>query len=218
MKFDYNSQEAFIIKKILLIGSLGLLLGACAGTDVSGEAVEADEGVDEIVESVEVVEQTAVEIPTSYPVKVTKLKVLTEEDHQLRDELMEVVTEHSALDRDAIYNVAPEYGRDPEELWQEWLDINEAIMNGNGTRDKTVLYEDILVVVDLIFEAVFPSGIDSDSGSSGDWSGADGSHFVGMTAVTVDEVSYKVEYSLEFDYEAETATLTNLVVDGSNVL
>lgn len=60
---------------------------------------------------------------------VIELRDLSEEYLQLYVEMMEVVTENVAvtLDRDAIHGLSHEKGEDPDEFYDQWLEISAAV-------------------------------------------------------------------------------------------
>lgn len=130
---------AFIVNKLLLIGSLGLVLGACsAATDTEESSEDTTEVA--LVETVEAVEETeeisivADEITTTFYPEVTRLRHLTEEDLEWYDI---IITRLNAIDdfsgdRETVYEIAGEYGKDPEELWLDWLEIVDAKWHGDN--------------------------------------------------------------------------------------
>ena len=129
----------FIVNRLLLIGSLGLVLGACsAATDTEDSSENTTE--ETVVETVEAVEETeersivADEITTTFYPEVTRLRHLTEEDLEWYDIIM---TRLNAIDdfsgdRETVYEIAEEYGEDPEELWFNWLEIVDAKWHGDN--------------------------------------------------------------------------------------
>lgn len=128
-----------IVKKLLLIGLLGLVLGACsASTDTEESSENTTEETE--VETVEAIEETeersivADEITTTFYPEVTRLRHLTEEDLEWYDIIM---TRLNAIDdfsgdRETVYEIAKEYGEDPEELWFNWLEIVDAKWYGDN--------------------------------------------------------------------------------------
>lgn len=129
----------FIFNKLLVIGSLGLVLGGCsAATDIE-ESLGSTAG-EALVETVDVVEETeermivADEITTTFHPEVTRLRHLTEEDLRWYEIIM---TRLNAIDdfsgdRETVYEIAEEYGEDPEELWSNWLEIVDAKWYGDN--------------------------------------------------------------------------------------
>lgn len=147
---------AFSGNKLLLIGSLGLVLGACSAEISTEESSEnaAEETVVETVDSVETEERSIVadEITTTFYPEVTRLRHLTEEDLEWYDIIM---TRLNAIDdfsgdRDTVYEIAEEYGENPEELYSDWLEIVDAKWYGdNGnyiilTEDQDRLASEII--------------------------------------------------------------------------
>src|SRR5690625_2035186 len=127
----------FIVNKLLLIGLLGLVLSACSTTDAKESSGTTEEPVVEPVEAVEEPEKTSIvadEITTTFYPEVTKLRHLTEEDLEWYDIIMtrlNAIDDHSG-DRDTVYEIAEEYGEDPEELWFDWLEIVDAKWHGQN--------------------------------------------------------------------------------------
>ncbi len=198
------------VKRIVGLGIAALLLGACA-------AAENEEAAQEIVEEAEAVEEAQSsplpEIPTTYPANVTALRQLTDEDLQLRKQLMVIVEEHAASDRDAIYRVAPEYGREPEELWQTWLAINESFMHGGGASNYAVLPSDRMALQRKIIEALFP---DSDIEFMGSRSTQSETRlgYRETVQLTVNGIYREVALGLKINEKTETAELIQLTIDG----
>lgn len=70
---------------------------------------------------------------TFYP-EVTRLRHLTEEDLEWYDI---IITRLNAIDdfsgdRETVYEIAEEYGEDPEELYFDWLEIWDAKVHGDN--------------------------------------------------------------------------------------
>jgi len=129
----------FIVNKLLVIGSLGLVLGGCsAATDIE-ESLGSTAG-EALVETVDVVEETeermivADEITTTFHPEVTRLRHLTEEDLRWYEIIMTRLNaiEDFSGDRETVYEIAEEYGEDPEELWSNWLEIVDAKWYGDN--------------------------------------------------------------------------------------
>src|SRR5690625_2225684 len=126
----------FIVSKLLLIGLLGLVLSACSSaTDIK----ESSENVTEkaVVETVEAVEETSIvadEMTTTFYPEVTRLRDLTNEDLEWYDIIMtrlNAIDDHSG-DLETVYEIAEEYGEEPEELWFDWLEIVDAKWYGQN--------------------------------------------------------------------------------------
>ena len=129
----------FIVNKLILIVSLGLVLGACsAATDMEESSENTTDGA--VVETVEAVEETeeksivADEMTTTFYPEVTRLRHLTEEDLEWYDI---IITRLNAIDdfsgdRETVYEIAEEYGEDPEELYFDWLEIWDAKVHGDN--------------------------------------------------------------------------------------
>ena len=90
----------FIVNKLILIGSLGLVLGACSAATDTEESSEntTEEAVVEIVEAVEETEEKSIvadEMTTTFYPEVTRLRHLTEEDLEWYDI---IITRLNAID------------------------------------------------------------------------------------------------------------------------
>lgn len=127
------------VNKLLLIGTLGLVLGGCSEmTDEEDDSFEkiTDETWVETVELDEEIEERSIvadEITTTFYPEVNRLRNLTEEDLEWYDIIM---TRLNAIDdfsddRETVYEIAKEYGEDPEELWSDWLEIVSAKWYGD---------------------------------------------------------------------------------------
>ncbi|MER2175874.1 MAG: hypothetical protein ABS911_14465 [Carnobacterium sp.] len=129
----------FIVNKFVLIGSLGLVLGACSTTTDTEESSEntTEEAVVETIEAVEETEEKSIvadEMTTTFYPEVTRLRHLTEEDLEWYDI---IITRLNAIDdfsgdRETVYEIAEEYGEDPEELYFDWLEIWDAKWHGDN--------------------------------------------------------------------------------------
>src|SRR5699024_7231493 len=115
----------FTVNKLLLIGFVVLVLGAC--TAASGTEESSDNTKGEAAETVEAIEETegrsivAEEMTTTFYPEVTRLRHLTEEDLEWYDIIMtrlNAIDDYSG-DRETVYEIAEEYGEDPEELRSE---------------------------------------------------------------------------------------------------
>ena len=125
--------------KLLFIGLFGLVLGACSVTTDAEESLEntTEETVVETVEAIEETEERSIvagEITTTFYPEVTRLRQLTEEDLEWYDIIM---TRLNAIDdfsgdRETVYEIAEEYGENPEELWFNWLEIVDAKWYGDN--------------------------------------------------------------------------------------
>ncbi|AEB28785.1 hypothetical protein CAR_c00340 [Carnobacterium sp. 17-4] len=129
----------FSVNKLLLIGSLGLVLGACSAATDTKESLEntTEEAVVETIEAAEETEERSIvadEMTTTFYPEVTRLRHLTEEDLEWYDI---IITRLNAIDdfsgdRETVYEIAEEYGEDPEELWLDWLEIWDAKWHGDN--------------------------------------------------------------------------------------
>lgn len=125
----------FIVNKLLLIGLLGLVLGACSTATDTEESTETT--TEETVDAIEETEKRSIvadEITTTFYPEVTRLRHLTEEDLEWYDIIMSRLNaiDDFSGDRETVYEIAEEYGEDPEELWFNWLEIVDAKWYGDN--------------------------------------------------------------------------------------
>ena len=137
--FRGKKKMGFMVNKLVVIGSLGLVLGACSATTDTEESSE-NITTKAVVETIEVVEETeeksivADKMTTTFYPEVTRLRHLTEEDLEWYDI---IITRLNAIDdfsgdRETVYEIAEEYGEDPEELYFDWLEIWDAKWHGDN--------------------------------------------------------------------------------------
>src|SRR5699024_4625343 len=106
----------FIVNKLLLIGSLGLMLGACStATDAEGmsENTPEETTVEAVNETEEPEERSIVanEITKTFYPEVTKLRSLTAKDLVWYDIIMtrlNAIDDYSG-DRETVYEIAEEH-------------------------------------------------------------------------------------------------------------
>lgn len=147
-----------IMNKLLLIGLLGFVLGACSTATDTGKDAEhtTKDPLGETVEATEKTEATSIvadEMTTTFYPEVTKLRELTEEDLEWYDIIitrLNAINDHSG-DRDTVYEIAEEYGEDPEELWDNWLEIVDAKWYGD-TGAYAILSADYHKLTDEIID------------------------------------------------------------------
>lgn len=139
-KVIWSKWGGSTIKKLLLISLTSFLLVACAAdndsTNSSSEdVVEATEEETKTtsgeIEDEEEKINVASEMTTFFKPEITELRELSDKDLQLYDELLNAVTENAGSDREAISMIALEKGEDPDELWETWLEITDAVMYGH---------------------------------------------------------------------------------------
>lgn len=141
------------VSKLLFIGLLGLVLGACSANAAEDSSEDTTE--DAVVETEEAAEEMSIvadEITTTFYPEVTRLRDLTEEDLEWYDTIM---TRLNAIDdfsgdRETVYEIAEEYGEDPEELWFDWLEIVDAKWHGNN--NYAILTDDYNKLIREIIE------------------------------------------------------------------
>lgn len=203
------------MRKHLLLGLLCLSLGACA---VEAELEETVEATDiKTVEEAAPKEENilATEMTTTFKPRVTELRELTSEDRQLHKELSAVVSEHAGLDREAIYHVAPEYGVDPQELWETWLEIIDAIMHSDQG-STAILPQDYRLLIGEVLEKNINGHQIESKGAT--WEMQDNHQTSeASTNIIVDEEKYHVLMKFEHSDDFETAELTRFKIDGKTI-
>src|SRR5690625_1658931 len=208
----------FTVNKLLLIGLLGLVLCACSATDAE-EGLEntTQDPVVEPVEAVEEIEETSIvadEMTTTFHPEVTKLRDLTEEDLEWYDIIMtrlNAIDDHSG-DRETVYDIAEEYGEDPEELWFDWLEIVDAKWHGqNG--DYAILTKAYNKLTDEIIEKnIVGENIEYISSEA---NSDEGNITVYAThQVRVDGKDYEISFVIEYKDDYKIAELIEFSVNG----
>lgn len=143
----------FNVSKLLFIGLLGVVLGACSANAAEDSSEDTTE--EAMVDTVEAAEEMSIvsdEITTTFYPEVTRLRDLTEEDLEWYDIIMarlNAIDDHSG-DRETVYEIAEEYGEDPEELWFDWLEIVDAKWHGNN--NYAILTDDYNKLIREIIE------------------------------------------------------------------
>ncbi|MDQ0209095.1 hypothetical protein [Alkalicoccobacillus murimartini] len=213
----------FIVNKLLLIGSLGVVLGACsAATDTEGSLENtAEEDVEEALEeALEAVEERSIvadEMTTTFYPEVTKLRDLTEEDLEWYDLIMTRLNDIDDFlgDKETVYEIAEEYGEDPEELWFDWLEIVDARWYGDNG-DYAILPDAFNKLNDEILEKnIVGEKIEQSSSES---------NFVEKNLTTflrhqlhVDGEPYEVSYLIEHRDDYKIAEIIEFSVNGEKV-
>lgn len=203
------------MKKYLLPCLFGLLLGACATEDEVEETAEAK--VIETVEEADPKEENilASKMTTTFKPRVTKLRELTSEDRQLYQELSAVVDEHAGLDREAIYKIAPEYGVEPQKLWETWLEIVAAIMH-ESQGSTAILPQDYRLLMGEVLEKNINGHQMKLTGATWDMKD-DQQTSKASTHLIVDEAEYHVQMHFKHSDDLETADLTHFKIDGKTI-
>lgn len=214
----------FIVNKLLLIGSLGLMLGACStATDAEGmsENTPEETTVEAVNETEEPEERSIVanEITKTFYPEVTKLRSLTAKDLEWYDIIMtrlNAIDDYSG-DRETVYEIAEEHNEDPEDLWFRWLEIVDAKWHGD-IGDYAVLGEDL----DKLFSEIIEKNIvgenveridgryklpddEENLTTSGNWN------------LDVDGESYAIGFVIEHKDDFNIAELIKLSIDGVNI-
>lgn len=211
----------FTGNKLLLIGSLGLLLGACSAETRKEESSEsvAEEALVATAESVETEEKSIVadEITTTFYPKVTRLRHLTEEDLEWYDI---IITRLNAIDdfsgdRDTVYEIAEEYGEDPEELYSDWLEIVDAKWYGdNGNYIITTENQDKLTA-EIIEKNIVAETIEY---ISGEYNFYEGNVTTSVhQQIQVDGEPHTIAYIIEHKDDYKVAEIIDFSVDGEKI-
>ncbi len=212
----------FIVTKVLLIGLLGLVLGACsaaANTEESSENLTEETEV-ETVDAMEETEKRSIvadEMTTTFYPEVTRLRHLTEEDLEWYDIIMtrlNAIDDYSG-DRDTVYEIAKEYGEDPEELWFDWLEIVDAKWYGDYG-NYAILSEDYHELTSEILEKnIVGENIEHISGEYN----LDGEKLTTSQhqEVLIDGETYKISYLIEHKDDFKIAEITEFKVNGEKI-
>lgn len=208
----------FIVNKLLLIGSLGLVLVACSAASDMEEGSENT--TEETVEAVEETEERSIvadEITTIFYPEVTRLRHLTEEDLEWYDIIM---TRLNAIDdfsgdRDTVYKIAEEYGEEPEELWLDWLEIVDAKWHGDNG-NYAILTEDYNKLTDEILEEnIVGEKIEYSSGGFN----FDEENLTSFAhqQIHVDGEPYEISYVIEHRDDYKVAEIIEFSVNGEKI-
>ncbi|MER2226909.1 MAG: hypothetical protein ABS916_07645 [Carnobacterium sp.] len=212
----------FIVNKLVLIGSLGLVLGACsAATDMEESSKNTtDEAVVETVEAVEETEEKSIvadEMTTTFYPEVTRLRHLTEEDLEWCDI---IITRLNAIDdfsgdRETVYEIAEEYGEDPEELYFDWLEIWDAKVHGDNGNYAILSEAYSKLTTEIIEKNIVGEKIEhSSSRSSLDEGNL--TTFV-QHELDVDGELYEVAYVIEHRDDYKIAEIIEFSVNGEKI-
>lgn len=204
------------MKKLLLLSSLVLFLSACTverNTDDVGETqteVVSDETrEDSIVSS---------KITTTFNPKATKLRELTEEDHEMFEVIMTRLKEkgHEQLDRNIVYDIATEYGEDEEEFYKNWREIVNSKFHGNGgNTDLVILPEDLSQLANEVIEKnISGNTVQTIIGEPKQEIESIGSFDY---TVKVDGKEHNVAFALEYNEDYSKAELIELSVDKEEI-
>lgn len=209
----------FIVKKLILIGSLGLVLGACSAATDTEESSENKTEV-EMAEAVEEIEERGIvadEITTTFYPEVTRLRHLTEEDLEWYDIIM---TRLNAIDdfsgdRDTVYEIAEEYGENPEELWNNWLEIVDAKWYGDNGNYAILSDASNELFTEIIEKNIIGEEIEL---SSSGYSSADENLTTSVHhKLYVDGESHEISYTIEHSDNYKVAEIVEFNVDGEKI-
>ena len=212
----------FIVNKLILIVSLGLVLGACSAATDMEESSEntTDEAVVETVEAVEETEEKSIvadEMTTTFYPEVTRLRHLTEEDLEWYDI---IITRLNAIDdfsgdRETVYEIAEEYGEDPEELYFDWLEIWDAIMHGDNGNYAILSESNDKLMTEILEKNIVGEKIEQySSGYNFDEKKLTTSVY---HELHVDGEPYKVAYIIEHRDDYKIAEIIEFSIDGEKI-
>lgn len=214
----------FIVNRLLLIGLFGfvLVLGACsAATDTKDNAEHTtEEPSEKNVEATEGAEDRSLvvdEITTTFYPEVTRLRDLTEEDLEWYDIIMtrlNAIDDYSG-DRETVYEIAEEYGEEPEELWVNWLEIVDAKWYGDNG-DYAILLDDYHTLTnDIIDENIVGERIEHISGGFNfDEEALTTSQY---HEIHVDGETYEIDYKIDHRDDFKTAEIIEFRISGENI-
>lgn len=199
--------------KIVLLGFLSLLLGACSAEENTDKEVENE--IEVIADETQEDSIVSPNLTTTFKPKVTELRELTEEDEQLYEALLEAITEYSGSDRDAVYMVALENQIEPKELWETWIEIIDAKQHGiKGS--NAILTEDFNNLLNEIVEKnIMGSQIKHNRGTFD--SDADGRTTTARLNLDIDGKSHTVSFVIDHQDDYKTAEIIEFRVDGEDL-
>lgn len=212
----------FVVNKLVLIGSLGLVLGACSATTDTKESSDnkTEEAIVETIEAVEETEEKSIvadEMTTTFYPEVTRLRHLTEEDLEWYEIIM---TRLNAIDdfsgdRETIYEIAGEYGVDPEELYFDWLEIVDAKWYGDNGNYAILSEARSKLMNEIIEKNIMGEKIEQSSGgSSFDEENLTSSvHY----ELLVDGEPHNIAYVIEHRDDFKIAEIIEFSVDGEKI-
>lgn len=209
----------FIVNKLLLIGSLGLVLGACSAAIDTEESSEntTEKTVIETIEAVEERSIVADEVTTIFYPEVTRLRHLTEEDLEWYDIIM---TRLNAIDdfsgdRETVYEIAEEYGEDPEELWFDWLEIVDAKWHGDNGNYAILTEAYDKLMTEILEKNIVGEKIEQSSGGYN----FDEENLISYVhhELLVDGEPHEIAYVIEHRDNFKIAEITKFSVDGEKI-
>lgn len=151
--------------------------------------------------------------------EVIELRELSEDDLKLYDAMMEAVTLNAAFDRDAIYKLAEEKSENPDEFWEEWLEISNAVtyreMGQFAISDSAMnelLYEILdanLAIENFNFADVTMSKVDFEPENN----------YSMMTGqFKFNQSTYLYRIGIKYSKDYREATITQLRIDGEDFI
>lgn len=155
------------------------------------------------------------EITTLFKPKVTELKTLTNEDHQLYDVITTRLNTREGYigDRDVVYEIADEYGEDQEEFYNNWIEISNQKTYGNEKNTATaILSSDMFELVeDIIRKNIVGDNVHL---SHGGYDQEDFNKILFSTfTVIVDGDEHEVYLKVKFSEDYREAELIEFKVD-----
>lgn len=204
------------IKWLLLSSTIGLLLGACATEDDLKESKESVEAVEQSGNVEEVDVQPTSTIETHFETEVTFITELTTADRRLREKLERSIEKSSTSKRETITEIASDYDRTPDELWQKWIEMTEGLSYGESGFGNVIRPISMTYLAIDVAEAVYPGNEITYEGMSGEWDNMDNEfpEFSGAFNVTVNDIPKRLLVNLSLNKATEEVELTSLIIDG----
>lgn len=207
------------MKKLLLIGSVSLLLGAC-GTESS-----ADPSKPTAAEAVENTEENTIEEFIDYPLTTTfeaetiEIVNLTEEEQAVYDDISHRINSEENMnmtDREYMESIADDYpDYTPHELAEFWFKASESLMYSEFGDTAITGMDQNAVVEEAISTNVTADNMVMTGGYS-DWN-ADLSITKNDWEYTIDGKEYSITVYLEYSEDYRTAELIRFVVNGEEI-
>lgn len=207
------------MKKLLLIGSISLLLGAC-GTESNAAPSKSD-----TAEAVENTEENSMEELIDYPLTTTfeaetiEIVNLTEEEQAVYDDISHRINSEEDMnmtDREYMESIADDYpDYTPHELAEFWFKASESLMYSEFGETAITGMDQNAVVEEAISTNVTADNMVMTGGYS-DWN-ADLSITKNDWEYTIDGKEYSITVYLEYSEDYRTAELIRFVVNGEEI-
>lgn len=203
------------MEKIVLLGSLSLLFGACSAEENADKDVE--NGIEVITNETQEDSIVFPEITTVFEPKNTKLRELTEEDYEIYEVIMTQLNEkgHEQLDRDIVYDLATEYGEDQEKFYENWIKIVNSVFHGSADEKNIVILpeDSSQLASDVIEKNINGHAVRMISGEFKQ----EEIDNIGLFNynVEIDKKEYNISFELEFS--EDYSELIELYIDGEEI-